>query len=175
MLEQPGNRQFARNLFAAHERVLLDQSGHGQQPPLSVALLTLRETPPLQVLLGLVGIGTVFVWSRRPGPVRRLSTLWAANSSIARWRTGSRRLHRVWNRLRRADHADIARETTSSDAETVGETELFADPADGHIDGDALAAYLQQEHPEWDDQRIQRVIPGVLARRREEADDDRSG
>lgn len=173
MLERPGNRQFARNLFAAHEQVLLDQSGHGQQPPLSVALLTLRETPPMQVLLGLGGIGTVLVWSRRPGSVRRLSTLWVANSSIARWRTGSRRLHRVWNRLRRVDHADIARET--GDAETVGATELIADPVDGHIDADALAAYLRQEHPEWDDRRIQRVITGVLARRREVADDDRSG
>jgi hypothetical protein len=64
MLERPGNAQFARNLFADRETVLLDYSHVTGQPPLAVALLTLQESPFWQVLVGSAGIGAI-VWGRR--------------------------------------------------------------------------------------------------------------
>ncbi|SFK65091.1 protein of unknown function [Halogranum rubrum] len=72
MLERPGNQQFTQNLFGAHERVLLDYSHAGKQPPLAVGLLTVRESPLLQVLLGALGLGAIIVWLRPPQRVRHL-------------------------------------------------------------------------------------------------------
>lgn len=135
MLDRPGNRRLVRNLFGTHERAVLDYSGHGEQPPLSVALLALRGSLPLQAVLGALGIGTVLVWSRRPEQLRRPV---------------------VWLRKRRANGP-------------AGERD------DGLVDVDTLAAYLRREHPDWDERRVRRVITGVLARRRERGDDDRSG
>ena len=66
MVDRPGNRQFVRNLLAEHERVLLDYSHAGRQPPLTVAVLRLRESLPLQFLVGLLGVGAITVWTRRP-------------------------------------------------------------------------------------------------------------
>jgi hypothetical protein len=49
----------------AGERVLLDYSHAGGQPPLAVALLILRDVPLLQALLGGAGIGAVLAWAGR--------------------------------------------------------------------------------------------------------------
>jgi hypothetical protein len=147
MLERPGNRRFARNLLDAHDRVLLDYSRHGQQPPLSMALLALRGTPLLQGLVGLLGVGAVLAWSRRPEQVRQLL-----------------------DRTRRQVAAIAGTDRTSERS-----TRSPIDVETGHLDPDALATYLRRQHPDWDERRVQRVITGVLARRREGGDDDRSG
>lgn len=60
MIERPGNAAFTRHLLARHERVLLDYSHAGSQPPLAVAVLWLRRSPLLQLLVG--GIGIAVVW-----------------------------------------------------------------------------------------------------------------
>lgn len=64
MLERPGNDRFTRTAFGAHERVLLDYSHAERLPPLAVASLVVRESPPLQVAVlgGLVGL--LAAWSR---------------------------------------------------------------------------------------------------------------
>lgn len=49
----------------AGERVLLDYSHAGGQPPLAVALLVVRDAPLLQALLGGAGIGAVIAWAGR--------------------------------------------------------------------------------------------------------------
>ncbi|SDM92285.1 protein of unknown function [Halogranum gelatinilyticum] len=72
MLEQPGNQQFAENVLTAHDRVLLDYSHAGQQPPLAVALLSLRSTPLLQVVFGSVGIGAIALWLQPPTALKRV-------------------------------------------------------------------------------------------------------
>jgi hypothetical protein len=72
MLERPGNQQFTQNLFGAHEHVLLDYSHAGQQPPLAVALLAIRGTPLLQVLVGTVGVGAFMLWLQPPQALRRV-------------------------------------------------------------------------------------------------------
>lgn len=78
MLERPGNRRFVRNLFGAHDRVLLDLSHQSNQPPLAVGVLVLQETPLYQSLLGLVGMVAVL---GAPTARRRVS----------RWRDRRRR------------------------------------------------------------------------------------
>jgi hypothetical protein len=64
MLERPGNEQFVRNLAGTHQRVLLDYSHTAAVPPLVAALLTVRQSPLLQILLGVVGLALVVVWGR---------------------------------------------------------------------------------------------------------------
>ncbi|KTG09023.1 hypothetical protein AUR64_14570 [Haloprofundus marisrubri] len=67
MLERPGNQQFSQNLISDTEYVLFDYSQTEQQPPLAVALLTLRESTFLQVLVGLLSFGAITaVFSSNP-------------------------------------------------------------------------------------------------------------
>jgi hypothetical protein len=72
MLDRPGNRAFVRSVFGAHERVLFDYSHAGRLPPLSVALLVIRDSALLQILLGVAGVVAVGAWTRSPAVVRRL-------------------------------------------------------------------------------------------------------
>ncbi|SEP29818.1 hypothetical protein SAMN04487948_13715 [Halogranum amylolyticum] len=71
MLERPGNQQFTQNLFETHNQVILDYSHAGQQPPLAIALLTIRTTPLLQVIVGTIGLGALLVWIQPPQALRR--------------------------------------------------------------------------------------------------------
>ncbi|WP_129115392.1 DUF4350 domain-containing protein [Halegenticoccus tardaugens] len=72
MLDRPGNQAFVRAIFDGHERAILDYSHSGRQPPLAVALLLVRGSPVLQVLVGAVGLGAVVGWAERPGLLGRL-------------------------------------------------------------------------------------------------------
>ncbi|WP_101297172.1 DUF4350 domain-containing protein [Halegenticoccus soli] len=72
MLDRPGNRGFVRAIFDDHKRAILDYSHSGSQPPLAVALLFIRGSPVLQVLVGVVGLGLVVGWTKRPGLLGRL-------------------------------------------------------------------------------------------------------
>lgn len=65
MAERPENRQFARNVFADGETVLVDTSHSGSVPPLVGALLTVRGSPPLQGGLVLVAVLVVLGWQLR--------------------------------------------------------------------------------------------------------------
>jgi hypothetical protein len=65
MLDRAGNRAFARALFAAHDRVLLDYSHAGAQPPLAVALLVVRGSPLAQAAVGALALGAVLAVRRR--------------------------------------------------------------------------------------------------------------
>lgn len=68
MLERPGNAAFVRNLFGAHESVVLDYSHAGGLPPLSVAVLILRDSVGLQLLVGLGAVCAVVLWTRGRWP-----------------------------------------------------------------------------------------------------------
>ncbi|WP_256686055.1 DUF4350 domain-containing protein [Halococcus qingdaonensis] len=120
MVKRSGNQAFVRSVFGAHERVLLDYSHAGGLPPLSVALLVVRDAPLLQILLGALGIGAIALFVRRPGIVGRLT-----------------------DRVGRTE-----------------ESSLTARP-------EALAAFVRERHPDWDDERTERVIQGIMARRDE--------
>lgn len=130
MVERPGNRAFAANLLGAGDRVLLDYSHTADIPPLQLALLVLRETPLLQVLVGLLGVGAVGLWAR--GDTRRLRD-------------------RLGEVAARAGVPGFDRSLAGRDA----------DRGPG-LSRAELRAYLAERHPEWDDERIERVIAGVL-------------
>lgn len=67
MLEQPDNAAFLSALYAGHERVVFDISHNTGLPPLTSALLTARESPPVQIGLGALGIAGFVLFSRRRG------------------------------------------------------------------------------------------------------------
>ncbi|HET7324184.1 MAG TPA: DUF4350 domain-containing protein [Halococcus sp.] len=125
MLDRPGNRAFVRSVFSAHERVLLDYSHAGRLPPLSVALLVVRDAPLLQFLLSMAGIVAIGLWTRNPGVPQRFR-------------------------------------------EVFGTDERFRPDAGT----DELASFVRRQHPEWDDERVERVIGGIMTRRQESSNDD---
>ena len=75
MLERPGNRDFVSQMFSDHDRALLDYSHAADLPPLTVAVMVLREIPALQVLLGAITVASVGAWARRPGAIARVREL----------------------------------------------------------------------------------------------------
>jgi hypothetical protein len=62
MLERSGNRRFARNLAGEGDRLLLDFSHTADLPPLALALVTVRNVPLLQTLVGGLAVGLVGAW-----------------------------------------------------------------------------------------------------------------
>lgn len=73
MLERPGNRAFLSWLFAPHERVLLDYSNAASLPPLSMAVIAIRDSILLQFAVGLGVLGAIGLWAAWPlirGPYR---------------------------------------------------------------------------------------------------------
>lgn len=69
MLERPGNRAFARSLLAGHETALLDYSTAGGFPPLAHAVLVLRESALLQLVVGIALVAAVAAWGRGEVPL----------------------------------------------------------------------------------------------------------
>jgi len=136
MIDREGNRAFATNVLGSRERVLLDYSHTARIPPLSLALLVLRETPLAGALLGAVGIGAIGLWVR--GDVDAL-------------REGAR------NAAGRAGVPGF--DAAASDR----------DRGPG-LSASELRAYLAERHPEWEDERVERVIRGVLGADTEDGD-----
>lgn len=87
MLERPGNRAFVQQLFDAHDRVLIDQSYAGELPPLALALLALRGSAVLQLLLVVGLVGGVAILDRRPDRLRAIRSWLSGPSEIQRMNT----------------------------------------------------------------------------------------
>jgi hypothetical protein len=141
MIERPGNRAFAANVVGSGEVALLDYSHTADIPPLSLALLVLREEPLLQVLVGGLGIGVIGLWVR--GDAARLRGLGA----------------RIVGRLR--------------DVPSVGSvrtTERAGDDSGPGLSEAELRDYLAERHPDWEAERVDRVIRGVLHTETERSD-----
>ncbi|WP_162224312.1 DUF4350 domain-containing protein [Halorussus salinus] len=130
MLEQGGNRQFARNLLATHQQVLFDYSHTAALPPIMKMVLFLRQTPISQFLIGGLGI-LVFTFLR----------------------THSRLLAVVNQRLRNR-HPSLAspHSTRINDADR-GTTDTSSPVADT-----ALVTHLRTHYPDWDDERLHRIV-----------------
>lgn len=148
MLEEPDNAAFLRAVSADAdaERVLIDLSHAADLPPLALAALTLRETPALQLLVGLLAIGTVAVGSRR-------SLRPSLEGVGSRLRPGTR------TRARRA---------TDGEAGTTGAA--VAPVLD--LDDDERAAVLRDRYPEWDEERVQHVIAALNRPGRKRGNDE---
>lgn len=138
MLDRPGNRAFAAALFSAHERALLDVSHAGALPPAAYALLVLRESVVLQLLVGAAAVCLVGLWAMWPrvGPGRPAALEQAARRFPGWLPAGGSR-------------------------EPPG-----LPPA-------ALAAELRRRHPEWDRERVERVVEEVLRGRERTAPGER--
>jgi hypothetical protein len=67
MLERQGNRAFVRSLLGGHERVLLDYSHVAGFPPLALAVLLVRQSTLLQLLVGVGVVLAVAAWVHNPG------------------------------------------------------------------------------------------------------------
>lgn len=115
MLDRPGNQAFVRGLFASADRVVLDYSHTEDLPPLALAVLVVRESVPLQLVVVGLFAGVIALRTRRDDEEGGIL-------DAVRRRVGSRR----------ADSPDL--------------------------DSDAARAYLRRQHPEWDEERIERVI-----------------
>jgi hypothetical protein len=126
MLEQPDNALFLTNLYRESDRVVFDVSHSEGLPPLTSAVLLIRESPVAQIVIGGVGIfGLALLSGRRlrPGVWRALGVLPYLNTS---WLgVDSQRQERP----------------IMSDAER--------------------AAYLRRQYPDWDEDRIERVITAL--------------
>ncbi|MFB6202724.1 MAG: DUF4350 domain-containing protein [Halorhabdus sp.] len=62
MLEREGNRAFLAALVEDHRRAIVDYS-HGRSiPPLPFALITLRGSPLLQLVVGVIAFGGLALW-----------------------------------------------------------------------------------------------------------------
>lgn len=130
MLDREGNSAFVAALAQAHERVIFDYSQSGSQPPVSVALLVLRETPLLQALVGAIGVALGWGVVARPASLTRGRDRLAAAVSVRN--IGS--------------DASLAHETQQP---TPTEAELLA--------------YLRAEYPDWDDDRLRRIVADIIA------------
>lgn len=64
MLDQPDNRQLARNLFETHAVGLFDYSHVGGLPPLTTLVLVLRESPVVLAGTGIAGVVVLALWGR---------------------------------------------------------------------------------------------------------------
>ncbi|MFC7058821.1 DUF4350 domain-containing protein [Halovenus salina] len=123
MVDESDNAVFLERLSQNSDRVVFDLSHQESVPPLTSAVLAVRETPLLQVLLGGVAIVAVAGVSR--GRFRRTRKRLASTA--------------VWGRLRRRAGLRTA-------------------PSGQVMTAEQRVRYLRREHPDWDDDRIERVV-----------------
>ena len=124
MQDVPDNAAFLETLYAGEEHVLFDLPGSDDAPPLAAALLTVRETPQLQTLLGALAVGGVAV--------------------LATWRVRAP-LERARRWLPRS----------------VGGGRPTDEPESPGLSDAERAAVLRRRHPDWDEERIERVIAAL--------------
>ena len=144
MLTEPDNEAFATALVNADDRTVLDYSHSGDQPPLAVALLGFRSSPPLQVAVGLLGVGIVWAYARSGGGVagaarRRLRAALppALRPRFPVWLLGS---------------------ATEDDAAAVDEA--------------AVLDALRRRYPELDEVHLRRAMTDVLSEQDREVADE---
>lgn len=135
MLDRPDNAAFLKGLYADADRVVIDRSHAGGIPPLRRALLAIRGSTPLQLLVGGLAVVAVAVFAHR----RPFSSVRQTITEVA-------------NRFGFADSPTEVPLSAMSD--------------------DQRKVYLRQQHPEWDEQRIERVITAFNQTDGEGWDDD---
>jgi len=144
MLDESDNRQFATALVDQRPVTLLDQSHTSSPPPLVAVLLAVRSSPLIAAGSLVVLIGLIVAVGRRPGRLERYS-----------WRQW---VEPIQAKLLPASFQSRAAATLESESLTA--------------DREALKAELRQRHPNWDDERLDRVIAGVLVEQPESSDNE---
>ena len=143
MYGEPDNAAFLANHYADRDRVAYDISHAEDLPPLTAAMLTIRGSPPAQFVLGLLLVGTV--------------------GALA-----SRRIRPGINGLAGERIRDLWRSPTQPVGRTRAPGELTSEPGrTTTVDGDPglstaeRAEFLRRRYPDWDEERIQRLITAL--------------
>jgi hypothetical protein len=131
MLERAGNRAFVAALLADRSTVVLDYSGAASLPPLVYALLTVRASPLLQFVVAVAAFAGLALWIGRD---------------------------RVADTARSA--AGLVRSRFTGGTES-GTGTAPGDAIDLRDDAAAVEALLADRHPEWDEERIERVAQAI--------------
>ncbi|MFH5801237.1 DUF4350 domain-containing protein [Haladaptatus sp. CMAA 1911] len=147
MLERPGNRAFVRNVIGDNQTVLLDYSHTSRLPPLALAVLMIRESSLLQFFVGGGCLMLVFVWAQRPESVRRL--LFSVQS-------------RLYRRSRGRQDNVASGMTELSKAQSMSQSDSLSP----EMSESTMVAYVRERHPDWEADRIRRVVAAHRDERR---------
>ena len=93
MIDRSDNRAFINTIVTGNHTVLLDYSHTAQLPPLALAVLILRESGLLQLLIGSGCLALVLLWAQRPDGITRQ---W--NALVSRF--SDQQLNRIDGQLR---------------------------------------------------------------------------
>ena len=141
MLDREGNRAFLAALLADRSAVVLDYSHGSSLPPLAYGLLAVRASPPLQFVVGVAAFAGLTLWIVR----ERVASVGVGAVTVVRSRLG--------------------RASTGSPPRSGAITGNGSDvPVDLRSDATALEALLADRHPEWDEDRIERVTEALTQR-----------
>jgi len=133
MLDEPDNRVFAETIVGHRPTTLFDQS-HSSSIPATVSLLLTLRSSPVLAAGSLVGIVGLILLIQSPHKKR-------LNTSVRKTLTAVRS---------RVDPTTAPAGTSSPNTSP-------------DVDREALKAHLKKQHPEWNDDRIDRIIGGVLS------------
>lgn len=89
MLEREGNRAFVQSLLGRHEYVILDYSHATDFPPLALAVLLLRQSTLLQLLVGIGAVLAVAAWVHNPDWQGWIARVRRGRGSAGRGRAGA--------------------------------------------------------------------------------------
>lgn len=138
MLRESDNKQFAGNLIGQGTHTLVDVSHSSNIPPLVFALLELRSSPVLSAGMLILLIGSIAIIDRYSDIKEQPLKIVSDNKIGLRMGT---------------DESQAASEIESQSPK--------ADPQ-------ALKRELRKRHPDWDEERLDTVITGVLPYSEEE-------
>lgn len=144
MIDETDNRQFASTLVEQRTVTVLDQSHTTSPPPLVAAMLLVRSSP-----LAAAGVLSVLI-----GLVSAVGTQYGRRERL----TGRQLIDQLQSKLR--SNTSQARSATALESGSPR-----ADP-------EALKTQLRKRHPDWDEERLDRVIAGVLSADTEESDNE---
>lgn len=125
MLDHAGNRQFVTNIVETHDRLGIDITHSGGLPPAAWLVVTIRQSPLVQLICGTLLLFLVF-------NARRIVT------GVEEWSEQSGR-------------------------------PMSAQPA---VNADELLASLRHNHPDWDEERLERVAQTLIQREENSRTDD---
>jgi len=142
MIDESDNRQFATNLIQQRPQTLADNTHTDSVPPVNQLLIALQASP-LLAAAALTGLlGLLAVVTRETGAVEK--------SLRVRAKDG---IHSLIRPNRETAATDIESERPKADQEV-------------------LKRHLRERHPDWDDERLEAVIAGVLPRRTDDTKDE---
>jgi hypothetical protein len=191
MLDRPGNNRFVANTFAAAsvgpgsaDTVILDYSHAGAIPPLMFAVLTLRDSVLLQLLVGFGGLAALAVGARWPGTLAGLARKWKPAARQVGSPGGRGAGVRDGAGVDDGDEDGAGVDDGTLDGASVHDRGVDDPGVNLDLDGQGIGAIERAEsreavestiralHPEWDDERVRRLGRAIITQRDELRNDD---